>query len=265
MSSTTRLSHSLINPMSRSLVYSCSVNKHLTSPKHPSNCTCCASFASNAKVHTNADKDLSVFLDKEIGLEQNMMKAPQGALRIPGFDVSEDGSNLTLHRKFQDEEITVRLNVNASVEPDEMQGQFDETNPDANSIGEMKSMPDFSIEVTKPNGKTLVMNCSFYRGPPEDIEDAEGQQQQDKGDAFQIENFFLMNKGEKLSDKNLRDNIYMGDGEIIDGQMYDLLMNYLDERGIGNEFAENVTAYCTHYEHKQYINLLSNLKSFISE
>lgn len=56
----------------------------------------------------------------------------------------------------------------------------------------------------------------------------------------------------------------MGDGALIDGQFYDLLMDYLDERGIGTEFAENLVDFATYYEHEQYIGLLDKIKNFIT-
>ncbi|RWS01721.1 complement component 1 Q subcomponent-binding protein-like protein [Dinothrombium tinctorium] len=211
-----------------------------------------------------ADKDLSVFLEKEIDLEQNMSKkTPQTDSRVPGFEVHEDGSNLTLTRKLNDETITVKLNINASVDPEEseMPEDYNPQTEEAPHLGELKSKPDFNVEIRKPNGRTLVLSCSFYRGPPEENEN-EGETGTPE-DLFQIENFYILNQDDVIKENQPRDNVYVGDGEIIDGEMYELLMNYLDERGVTNEFAEHLIEYCTHYEHKQYINLLSNLKSFI--
>lgn len=44
--------------------------------------------------------------------------------------------------------------------------------------------------------------------------------------------------------------------------LYDLLMNYLEEKGISNEFVEKLSDFSTAYEHSSYITLLENLQKF---
>lgn len=39
-------------------------------------------------------------------------------------------------------------------------------------------------------------------------------------------------------------------------------MNYLEEKGISNEFAEKLTELSTNYEHTAYIGLLEGLSRF---
>ncbi len=39
-------------------------------------------------------------------------------------------------------------------------------------------------------------------------------------------------------------------------------MNVLEERGIGEEFANQLAEFSTFYEHKQYVDLLEKLKNF---
>lgn len=46
--------------------------------------------------------------------------------------------------------------------------------------------------------------------------------------------------------------------------LYDHLMNYLEERGINGEFAENLSRYATFYEHGLYVSLLQKLRDFVS-
>lgn len=46
--------------------------------------------------------------------------------------------------------------------------------------------------------------------------------------------------------------------------LYDLLMNFLEERGISNEFVEKLSDFSTAYEHSLYIALLENTKKFVS-
>lgn len=42
-------------------------------------------------------------------------------------------------------------------------------------------------------------------------------------------------------------------------------MNYLEERGISNQFAERMIIFFTSYEHKLYVNLLKGMKAFVEK
>jgi complement component 1 Q subcomponent-binding protein len=203
------------------------------------------------------------FLDGEIRAEKDQSNVPKSGPGVPGFEVKTVGSRITLVRKQNDETITVKLNVNGSVDtegPSEeeleaanAQGQA----PDASMIGDMKSRPDFTIEIAKPNGRILAFNCRLYTAeelPPD----------QPEADKFEIEGFTILNAEDIDEDGDWSDNLYVGDAGIVDGQMYDLLMNFLDSRGIGNEFVDHLIDYSTFYEHSKYINLLDDLKSFLS-
>jgi complement component 1 Q subcomponent-binding protein, mitochondrial len=45
-------------------------------------------------------------------------------------------------------------------------------------------------------------------------------------------------------------------------QLYDILLNLLEERGIGEDFASDLAEFSTSYEHLQYVSLLEKLKDF---
>lgn len=47
--------------------------------------------------------------------------------------------------------------------------------------------------------------------------------------------------------------------------LYDLLMNYLEEKGVSNEFAEKLIELSTSYEHTAYVSLLEGLSKFTSK
>lgn len=66
------------------------------------------------------------------------------------------------------------------------------------------------------------------------------------------------------SGEEMEDCDYSVSGDIMDGQLYDLLMNLLEERGVTNEFAEQLVEFSTSYEHGLYIGLLEKLKGFVS-
>ena len=66
-----------------------------------------------------------------------------------------------------------------------------------------------------------------------------------------------MFEGENWSEKK-----YAVAGDILDGYLYDLFMNMLDERGINGEFAANLSDYCSSHEHGLYIKMLEDLQAF---
>lgn len=215
----------------------------------------------SAGIHTNVDRDLVTFLDSEIQAEKEQTKLPKNGPGVPGFNVTMKGSTVTLVKKVDTETITVILNVNGSVDTDgpseeelEMgQAQAQENPP----VGEMKARPDFVVQISKPDGKILAFNCRLYAESelPDDQPDA---------DKFEIEGFALLNAEDVDEDGDWDENLYVGDAGIVDGQMYDLLMNYLDSRGIGNEFVDNLVEYATYYEHTRFVDLLSGIKAFLA-
>ena len=58
------------------------------------------------------------------------------------------------------------------------------------------------------------------------------------------------------------ENTFTADCSVFDGQLYDMLLNLLDERGVGEQFASELVEFATIYEHQQYVNLLEQLKNF---
>lgn len=247
---------------SRSLaVFSAKTSK----PSMMSSCIISRNLAGSpaAGIHTKVDTDLINFLEGEIRAEKDQSNVPKNGPGVPGFEVKAVGSRITLIRKQNEETITVKLNVNASVDaegPSEEEleaAQAQGQSPDASMIGDMKSRPDFIVEVAKPNGRILAFNCRLYSNE-------ELPQDQPEADKFEIEGFTILNAEDIDEDGDWSDNLYVGDAGIFDGQMYDLLMNFLDSRGIGNEFVDQMVDYATFYEHSKYINLLDNLKSFLS-
>lgn len=233
-----------------------------------SNCSCCScrGFGSAAAgIHTQGDKELSQFLNEEIQAEKQMSKLPKHGPGVPGFDVSANGANITLTKKLNEETITVKFNVNGTVDtegPSEEEFGTAATSgqPEQPPAGDMKARPDFVIEIRKPTGRALVFNCRLYGEEDDTLAEAEDDT---KGDKFEIESFGILSKEDVDEAGDWDENVYIGDGGIIDGQLYDLLMNYLDERGIGVEFSQHLIDFSTHYEHTQYLRLLEGVKNFV--
>lgn len=112
-------------------------------------------------------------------------------------------------------------------------------------FGEMKSKPTFEIDIKKGN-KTLSFTCSFLQGEAQEGE---------YNDVFGIDELTIY-EGEHS------EKVYAVAGDVLDGYLYDLLMNFLEEKGCSNEFAEKLSDFSTAYEHSSYIALLESLSKF---
>ncbi|XP_053985200.1 complement component 1 Q subcomponent-binding protein, mitochondrial [Hylaeus volcanicus] len=206
------------------------------------NCGCCRS------VHTKGEKELVEFLAEEIVAEKKAQKLKTIPTELDGFKVSLDGANVTLEKKQDNETVKITFNINHTVDS-ESEPDIDMTSNNAD-IGEMKSKPNFQVDVVRGN-QTLGFTCSFNNEPG-----ASGASD-DYNDIFGIDEITLY-EGEHS------DKVYAVAGEIIDGYLYDLLMNYLEEKGISNEFAEKLVELSTNYEHTAYVSLLEGLSRFTS-
>lgn len=58
------------------------------------------------------------------------------------------------------------------------------------------------------------------------------------------------------------DKSYAVAGDVLDGYLYDLLMNLLEEKGISNDFVEKLSDLSTSYEHSMYVSFLETVSKF---
>ncbi|XP_071094470.1 complement component 1 Q subcomponent-binding protein, mitochondrial-like [Haliotis cracherodii] len=210
-------------------------------------CGCCG-------LHTEVDKELSTFLDKEIKFEESTSKSKAGLPKIPGFEVSADESQVTLTRKG-DVSLKVTFNINGSADSDQMP-QIGDTPPTDEDV-QMISKPPFTVELDKGSGEVLAFQCAF--SPSEDMEQESGEQGAEAiVDQFEIQEV-------SIHQGDWKETVYTLPAETMDGNLYDLLMDMLDERGINDEFINNFVEFSTAYEHGKYLGFLKNLKSFVEK
>ncbi|KAJ9599643.1 hypothetical protein L9F63_026508 [Diploptera punctata] len=198
--------------------------------------------------HTKSEQELVQFLSEEIAAECKAQKIKNIPSKIYGFDVKLDGAEVTLVKKSGNEIVTVCFNVNHTVDTDDASEAEVNPNTDRTDFAELKSKPTFDVDL-QLGDQTLSFTCSFLPG--------ESQQTDEYNDIFGIDEISIY-KGE-WSDKT-----YAVSGEILDGCLYDLLMNLLEEKGISNEFVEKISEFSAAYEHSLYIALLENTKKFVS-
>ncbi|XP_067010688.1 complement component 1 Q subcomponent-binding protein, mitochondrial [Anabrus simplex] len=214
--------------------------------KHPSNV--CGCGCGMLRIHTKGEKELVEFLSEEIAAERKLQKIKTIPTQVDDFSVRLDGSEVTLTKKAGDEEISINFNVNHTVDA-EAEAEIN-PNMDKPEFADMKSKPSFEVDI-KRGSQTLSFSCSFTG--------AQSEQQSEEGynDIFGIDEVTLF-EGEWT------EKTYAVSGDVLDGYLYDLLMNLLEEKGVSNEFVEKLSDLSTAYEHSSYIAMLENVQKFLS-
>lgn len=183
------------------------------------------------------------FLAEEIGAEKKAQKSKTIPAEVDGFKVKLNGAEVELTKALDSEKVVITFNVNHTVDT-EAEPEID-PNADKPDFGEMKSKPTFEVDIVRGN-TTLGFTCSFFQGEAEEGE---------YNDIFSIDEITLY-EGE------WNDKVYAVAGDVLDGYLYDLLMNFLEEKGVSNEFVEKLSGFSTTYEHAAYISLLEGLSKF---
>lgn len=205
------------------------------------NCSCgCGGMQ---QMHTKAEKELVEFLTEEILAERKAHKGKNIVNTLDGYNVTYNGAEVELSKQGDKEKVVINFNVNHTVDADEQP----EVDPNADKVDmlEMRSKPQFEVDIVK-GGTTLSFTCSFLEGEPQEGE---------YNDVFGIDELTIY-EGE------WNDKVYAVAGDVLDGYLYDLLMNILEEKGVTNEFAEKLSDLATAYEHGSYIGLLEKLSKF---
>jgi len=193
------------------------------------------------------------FLKDEIKLEKEGAKAEGKLPKLKGFELTTaEGPNVTLTRKAENEMIVIKLNVNHSVDE-----TFSETEArqEEEKDSQMVSKPSFVVEINKGGAKTLAIQCVF---PPED-EVPPPEREGEHYDLIEIQDVALLDKNQEWTD-----DVYSLSGGLMDGNLYDLLLKLLEERGIDGELVHQLVEFSTSYEHKKYVTLLEQLQEFAS-
>ncbi|XP_077298761.1 complement C1q binding protein P32 [Arctopsyche grandis] len=197
-------------------------------------------------MHSKGERELVEFLTEEITAERKAQKVKNIPTELDGFKVQLNGAEVTLTKKVDSETISINFNVNHTVDSESSDDEV--VDADKEEFAEMRSRPQFEIDIIRGDA-TLSFTCSF-------IQDTQPVQEGDGyNDVFGIDEI-TMYQGE------WNDKIYAVAGDVLDGYLYDLLMNYLEEKGISNEFAEKLSDFSTNYEHSAYICLLESLSKF---
>jgi hypothetical protein len=117
-------------------------------------------FSSTSKTFqastSNVFNELKSFLNEEIKLEKEGDKHKGALPKVAGFAVKTDGPNVTLSKNHNGEEVTVKFNVNGSL--NNMEPPAEAEKPEADT--EMKARPMFTVDIKK-DGQVLSFSCDF--------------------------------------------------------------------------------------------------------
>lgn len=121
-------------------------------------------------LHYLGEQELAEFLSEEIAAEKSSQKGKIIPSEIDGFKVTLNGADVELIKQTDKEKIQISFNINHTVDTDDDVEDFDET--DEKSMIEMKSKPNFEVDIVR-GGKTLSFTCSFLKGAPTEEEYSE--------------------------------------------------------------------------------------------
>ncbi|XP_022105090.1 complement component 1 Q subcomponent-binding protein, mitochondrial-like [Acanthaster planci] len=239
-------------PFTRSIWYLC--NNHSSKDTHPGglehvlaqatklrdpskSCSCgCAGM------HTQGDEELAKFLKEEIQLEKDSRQFPD-VPQIGDFQLSQEGAVATLTKKKDGETVKVMFNLNHSVEEEPQ-----EDKPEEEAASKLRSYPEFTVDITKDTQSTLTISCRFDLNEVE----PEGEEGPESNDLFMIDEV-------SIQDGQASESTYRVGSEVMDANLYNFLMNTLEERGITDEFVEKLSDLSSALEHKLYIEFLQKL------
>ncbi|XP_052223805.1 complement component 1 Q subcomponent-binding protein, mitochondrial-like isoform X2 [Dreissena polymorpha] len=207
-----------------------------------------------AKVHTELDAKLSEFIKDELSKE----KESGGELKangVEGWKVETDGTGVILTKSFKDESIKVEFDVNDTVDQ-YPEGLYDDPQQAEAESPALVSKPPFEVEIKKKSGRTLTFMCEFRE------QEMEGQPEEEEGvDQFDI----VEMRVDQPSDGVTKENFYSHSTSFMEGELYDMLMDMLDERGIDNKFINNLVNFASAHQHQLYITFLNKVHSFVKE
>jgi len=181
---------------------------------------------SSVQTNDNAYRDLETFLQKEIQLEKSTQKHPNKLPTLGDFQIENNGPEVTLTRQTGNDKIVVKFNVTNTVDEGESDvnlNQSEQGQEAQNPSSQLKSRPSFTVDINR-GGQTLSFLCSYLSNEYPETQDEN--QQEEFSEDFRIDEF-------TIHDGEWNETVYSSDCSVIDGELYDKLLNLLEEHGIG--------------------------------
>merc|ERR1712212_988147 len=202
-------------------------------------------FQSYRSLHTDSDRELTSFLQEEIEAEkEQIVQIP----KIGKYKMSKKGTLVTLRQKMDDEivEISFDINKNLNVPIEMEEGAEDEGLPP------IVSYPEFAVVITKSSGQTLRLNCN---SAPVDHQEEE----EEMPELLRIESAQSYHIDTDVS------TVYEAEAESMDATMYDILLSVLRDRGVDDDFTQDLVDFSSAVEGQYYLEHLERLSKFARE
>ncbi|KAL3313833.1 Complement component 1 Q subcomponent-binding protein, mitochondrial, partial [Cichlidogyrus casuarinus] len=110
--------------------------------------------------------------------------------------------------------------------------------------------PEMSIRIRKPSGKAIIFHCSL----PSKEEEVAPEEEQGLKESFVVDSVEL----QELPG-------YFVYADLFDDNMYDHMMQLLADRGLNDQFQQELREFCAAEEHLLYRKFLTELKTFCEE
>jgi len=196
----------------------------------------------------SSDRDVVQYLNDEISYEEGNVK---NIPKIRNFEMTMDGTLVTLRRNMRGEKVEVTFNVNDNENSDEgAEGEEDHSDEEP----EIVSYPEFTVTITKSSGKTLLFNCSCSD------EDADEDHEDGEDDLLVIDSVQVLESEDADTKK-----VYEANTDNVDEELCSMLMNTLLERGVNGTFVNELIDLSTAVEHRHYLTFIKSLRNFMNE
>lgn len=205
-------------------------------------------FGSSSRLHCTkaSDKEMAKSLQREI--EDELEGLPKEKSYFEGWEMTKSGADVKMTKVYPSETITVMFNINNS-----LADNYDDIEKDEYDGPPISSRPPFIVEIAKPSGMKMAIECAPYR------------ESMDKVDEMQDDEIHVgyeISSVQVYRDERLPTNYVC---QALDQTLQDNLMDILVEREMGSEFVEELVDFCTNYEQQLYIDFLMKMKSHLTE
>ena len=203
---------------------------------------------------SNVTRDFEKCLREEINYEQSVLT---DLPTIKGFKTSIKGLEATFSRDLTTELVSVTVHAHEKIEPEIFSDPEAEDGKSADELDEDGSADEFAylpliyIDITKPNGTKLKIDCSFN---PE-------------ADSLQsiLETGLMINSA-RIVPADTKDvgDCYALEGTHFDDKIYDHMVEYLESKGVGVDFLNELIQFYQAFEHQLYLKqFLIKLSNFL--
>ena len=215
---------------------------------------------SRKSAHSKPDKN--IFREFEKSLKEEITYETSMSADLPnieGFKTSLKGLEATFTRELKGELISVSVHSNEKIEPEifsdsemgeETEQAVDDDSPEKEG-DQFAYLPLIYIDITKSNGSKLKVDCSFN---PE-------------ADSLQsiLETGLQINLVKVIpADTKEPDQCFAQEGNHLDDKIYDHMVEYLESKGIGVDFLNELVQFYQVFEHQLYLKgFLMKLHNFI--